>query len=79
MKRVSALLAAVAMLCACAGPTVWDKPGGTEAMLQADARQCDYEASAATVNIYNDFIRADEKLTLRNKCLVAKGWTQARY
>ena len=36
-----------ALLAACASPVKWEKPGGTEAMLQDDSQQCRVQASLA--------------------------------
>jgi hypothetical protein len=38
---------ACVLLAACASPAQWEKPGGTEAMLQDDSQQCRVQASLA--------------------------------
>jgi hypothetical protein len=45
--RVATVLA-LAALAGCAGPTLYDKPGGTQAQFDRDLAQCRYEAQLAT-------------------------------
>lgn len=85
MKEIL-IAAATLSLAACAVPqTNWSKPGASAADFEQDKLQCDYEATSATQRtdysygtlVGQELDRANRKLTLMQKCLAARGWTQA--
>lgn len=63
------ILLAAAMLIGCA-PTVWTKPGTTDAQFAQDKQACVYDAEKHTPNgdPFNEYFLAKE-------CMKAKGYT----
>jgi hypothetical protein len=62
------------LLTGCAGQ--WERPGATQASLDADRLQCKYEADKATAAIANPVAAGMQESTIMSSCLRAKGWTR---
>jgi hypothetical protein len=70
------VLATTAALAASCTSTAgqWSKPGATQAMLTADAAQCQYETDRATAAIENPVHAGVQDSLLVRSCMNAKGW-----
>jgi hypothetical protein len=62
------------LLAGCAGQ--WERPGATQASLDADRLQCKYEADKATAAIANPVAAGMQESTVTASCLRSKGWTR---
>jgi hypothetical protein len=61
---------------ACASPTIWDKPGATQADFNRDSYECLKDAYVASVSEYvgYGFTQPTVNFPIYDKCMVAHGY-----
>ena len=64
----------VILLAGCAKE--WQRPGATQAALDADRLQCKYESDKATAAIANPVAAGMQEGVIMTSCLRSKGWTR---
>jgi hypothetical protein len=77
MHRTLLVLAVIPLLANCASSPQWTKPNATQSDLQHDAFECERDAEQQAHSPTNPFAIA-ARTDHFNKCMEAKGWTQAK-
>lgn len=69
---------ALALLVTGCAATQWVGTGYGSKPIEQALAECEYESSAAVASIRSGIEAAFEKVTLRNKCMIAKGFRLVR-
>jgi hypothetical protein len=70
-------IALIFLLSGCVAMT-WRHPERTEAQMQQDMRECEYEAIKATAAIINSFEAGWMKGDIQRKCMEVRGYRQQK-